>query len=435
MTRPGDPGEDVAAIVLAAGRGARLQRDVPKAFVVLAGQTLLERSIRALAQADVFDWIQPVIPAEDGERYDAIEGLAGIGSLPSRRASGTRLATPVIGGAERQDSVRAGLLGLPASVEWVAVHDAARCLVSPEDVRRVVAEARASGAAILAERARDTLKRVEEGRIMETPERAGLWAAQTPQVIRRDWLLEGLGAAERAGQRATDDAQLVEWLGHEVRVVESHGANPKITVPDDLVAAEALLGERSRGDGDSMRIGQGYDVHRLVSGRPLVLGGIEIPCERGLEGHSDGDAPLHAVADAILGAIGEGDLGRHFPSSDERWRGADSGRILREVVGKMERAGWQIANVDATIVAQVPRLAPHQAAIRARLAELLESPLDRVNLKVTSTDGLGAVGREEGIAALAVVLLERAGRLGDRSQPSPGDDTIPGHDERRASDG
>jgi 2-C-methyl-D-erythritol 2,4-cyclodiphosphate synthase/2-C-methyl-D-erythritol 4-phosphate cytidylyltransferase len=388
---------------------------------VLAGQTLLERSIRALAQADVFDWILPVIPAEDRDRYRAIHGLAGIERMPSARPSGVRLAEPVIGGAERQDSVRAGLAALPPGVVWVAVHDAARCLVSPEDVRRVVAEARASGAAILAERARDTLKRVEDGRVVETPERAGLWAAQTPQVMRRDWLLEGLEAAERDGRRATDDAQLVEWLGHEVRVVGSHAANPKITVPADLVAAEALLGRGSRGDGDAMRIGQGYDVHRLVPDRALVLAGIGVPFERGLEGHSDGDAPLHAVADAILGAIGEGDLGRHFPSSDERWRGADSGRILREVVAKMGRAGWQLANVDATIVAQVPRLAAHQPAMRARLAELLGTPLDRVNLKVTSTDRLGAIGREEGIAAHAVVLLEPAGSArGDARGTSDG---------------
>lgn len=434
MTPAGDSGGGVAAIVLAAGRGARLRQAVPKAFVELAGQTLLERSLRALAQADVFDWIQPVIPAEDLDRYRAIEGLAAIEGMPSARASGVRLAEPVIGGAERQDSVRAGLTGLPSGVVWVAVHDAARCLVSPADVRRVVAEARASGAAILAERARDTLKRVEEGRVTETPERAGLWAAQTPQVIRRDWLLEGLEAAERDGRRATDDAQLVEWLGHEVRVLESQAANPKITLPDDLAAAEALLGWRSRGDGDAMRIGQGYDVHRLVPGRALVLAGIEIPFERGLEGHSDGDAPLHAVADAILGAIGEGDLGRHFPSSDERWRGADSGRILREVVAKMGCAGWQLANVDATIVAQVPRLAAHQPAMRARLAELLGAPLDRVNLKVTSTDRLGAIGREEGIAAQAVVLLERD----DGSPQDDGslrDDGSPQDDARGMSDG
>lgn len=391
---------------------------------MLAGRTLLERSLRALVQADVFDSLQPVIPAEDVDRYRAIEGRAAIEGMPSARPSGTRLAEPVVGGAERQDSVRAGLAALPPGVAWVAVHDAARCLVAPEDVRRVVAAARAGGAAILAERARDTLKRVDEGRVMETPERAGLWAAQTPQVIRRDWLLEGLEAAERDGRRATDDAQLVEWLGREVRVVESHGANPKITVPDDLVAAEALLGWRSRSGADAMRIGQGYDVHRLVPGRPLVLAGIEIPFERGLEGHSDGDAPLHAVADAILGAIGEGDLGRHFPSSDERWRGADSARILQEVVAKMQRAGWQLANLDATIVAQVPRLAPHQPAMQARLAELLGAPLDRVNLKVTSTDGLGAIGREEGIAAQAVVLLEPAGSA--RSGASVGRGTSDG---------
>lgn len=223
--------EGIAALVLAAGRGIRLQQGGPKAFVVLAGQTLLERSIRALAGADVFGRVQPVVPLADLERLRSVTSLRDVDGL----------ADPVVGGEERQDSMRAGLESLPPQIEWVAVHDAARCLVAGDDVRRVVSAARATGAAILAERARDTWKLVSAGRVVQTPPREACWAAQTPQVFRRDWLMEGLAAAARSGRRATDDAQLVEWLGREIAVVEARRPNPKITLPEDLVAAEAWL--------------------------------------------------------------------------------------------------------------------------------------------------------------------------------------------------
>ncbi|MCA9505373.1 MAG: 2-C-methyl-D-erythritol 4-phosphate cytidylyltransferase [Spirochaetaceae bacterium] len=220
----------VAALILGAGRGERLGAALPKAFVEVVGRTLVERSIRALAAADVFGVLQPVLGAEDLGRFAAlgIEDVEG-------------LAAPVVGGRERQDSMRAGLAALPAAIEWVAVHDAARCLVSPRDVVRVVEVARATGAAILAEPVRDTIKRVESGAIVETPPREALWAAQTPQVLRRDWLEAGLAAATRDGRQATDDAQLVEWLGHVVRIVPASGPNPKITRPEDLRLAESLL--------------------------------------------------------------------------------------------------------------------------------------------------------------------------------------------------
>jgi 2-C-methyl-D-erythritol 2,4-cyclodiphosphate synthase len=309
--------------------------------------------------------------------------------------------------------MRAGLSALPSGIELVAVHDAARCLVSATDLRALVAAARESGAALLGERSRDTIKRVVDGRVVETPDRSGCWAAQTPQVIRRDWLEEAMAAATQAGRLGTDDAQLVEWLGRPVAMVEATAPNPKITRPEDLRLAEVLLsaGEAGAGGG-GVRIGQGYDVHQLVPGRRLVLGGVDVPHDRGLEGHSDGDALLHAVADAILGALGAGDLGRHFPSSDDRWRGADSREILAAVVERMRAAGYRVGNVDATIVAQAPRLAPHQAAMHETLARSLGTEPARVNIKVTSTDRLGAIGREEGIAGMAVVLLEREDAAG-----------------------
>jgi 2-C-methyl-D-erythritol 4-phosphate cytidylyltransferase len=224
-------GRRVAALVLAAGRGERLGHALPKAFVPLRGRTLLARSIDRLLASDVIDWVQPVLASADLGRFASTAG----------EQESKAVARPVAGGAERQDSMRAGLAALPPEVELVAVHDAARCLVSPEDVRAVVAEGRTHGAAILAERARDTIKRVESGRIVETPDRQLCWAAQTPQVVRRDWLESAVDAAALAGRQATDDAQLVEWVGHVVHVVEAQAPNPKITRPEDLILAEALL--------------------------------------------------------------------------------------------------------------------------------------------------------------------------------------------------
>ena len=223
----------VAALVLGAGRGERLGHALPKAFVPLAGRSLIERSLRTLSETGIFERIVPVLAAADRARFEALE----LGEIPG-------LAVPVIGGAERQDSMRAGLASLPEEIEFVAVHDAARCLVTVEDVRAVVAAARDSGAAILAERVRDTIKRVAKGRVLETPPREECWAALTPQVARRDWLEEAALAAQRAGRQATDDAQLLEWKGRPVQVVEADSPNPKITRPEDLVLAEAMLAKR-----------------------------------------------------------------------------------------------------------------------------------------------------------------------------------------------
>lgn len=226
----------VAALVLGAGRGERLGHALPKAFVPLAGHTLIERSLRTLSEAGIFERIVLVLARADLARF---EGLA-LDGIPG-------LEAPVEGGAERQDSMRAGLESLSDEIEFVAVHDAARCLVEVDDVRAVVAAARESGAAILGERVRDTIKRVEKGWIVETPPRQECWAAQTPQVARRDWLVEAIEAAARAGRQATDDAQLLEWRGHAVRIVEAGAPNPKITRPEDLILAEAILAKRMNG--------------------------------------------------------------------------------------------------------------------------------------------------------------------------------------------
>jgi len=395
----------VAALVLGAGRGTRFRASLagpaggvlPKAFVPLAGRSLLARSLSTLAESPGIDRVQPVLAA------------AGLAAWPEvRREVGQREAIqePVVGGEERQDSVREGLRALPAGTRHVAVHDAARPLVSRADVARVVTAGVAAGAALLAVPLRDTLKRVDAGgRVLETPSRTGCWAAQTPQVFRVDWLWEALDRAAAEGVQGTDDAELVARLGFPVEIVAGDPQNFKITTREDLRLAEAWIRQEEERP-LSIRVGQGFDVHALVPGRPLVLGGVRIPHDRGLAGHSDGDALLHAITDALLGALGEGDLGRHFPSSDESLRGVESGVLLERAVALLATHGARIGNLDATVIAEGPRLAPHQPAMAKALAERLQTEPARINLKVTSTDRLGAIGRGEGIAAQAVVLIE-----------------------------
>ncbi len=384
----------VAALVLAAGRGQRLGAERPKALLHLAGKPLWAHAAETLAACDAVEWVLPVAPAE---------ALTQFGPDPLSAAAREKLLDPVAGGAERQDSVRAGLLALPAAAEGVAVHDAARPLVRREDVERVVAEAALHGAALLAVPASDTIKRVQGERVVETPPREECYAAQTPQVFRIDVLQRAMKTAQDSGVFGTDDAQLVELSGHPVHVVRGDRRNIKVTYPGDLEVAERWLdGEAS---GGTARVGQGFDAHQLAPGRPLRLAGVDIPFDRGLEGHSDGDVVLHAVTSALLGAIGAGDLGTHFPSSDPDLTGVDSAVLLEKVVAMVDAEGLALSNVDATVIAQVPRLGPHREAMQERLRALLGAAPGAVNLKVTSTDHLGAIGRGEGIAAQAVVLL------------------------------
>lgn len=383
----------VTALVLAAGRGERLGAGVPKALVPIGARPLWAYAADALATCERVEWIVPVVPPGCTDAF----GPESLGEVAR-----SKWHTAVEGGAERQDSMRAGLAVLPEACDGVAVHDAARPLVRPEDVGRVVEAAATAGAALLAIPSPDTIKRVRSGVVVETPPRSECWSAQTPQVFRRDWLEAALDRAREDDFLGTDDAQLVERLGHPVRVVEGRAGNLKVTHPGDVAVAELALGG---GEKVVPRIGQSFDAHALAPGRPLWLGGIEIPFERGLEGHSDGDVLLHAVAGALLGALGEGDLGAHFPSSDPGLQGIASSELLGRVAERVRAAGCRVGNVDTTIIAQVPRLGPHRAAMAERLAKLLDVPLARVNVKVTSTDHLGALGRGEGIAASAVVLL------------------------------
>lgn len=387
----------VAALVLAAGRGQRLGAERPKALLHLAGKPLWAHAVEALAACPSIEWVLPVAPSDALALFRA-DDLSG--------SARKKCLAAIAGGDERQDSMVAGLAALPGEAEGVAVHDAARPLVSPADVERVIASAETHGAALLAVPASDTIKRVRAGQVVETPPRDECFAAQTPQVFRVELLRRALERAQRSGFFGTDDAQLIEQSGAPVQVVLGRQSNLKITYPGDLEVAERLLSKNQ--EALAPRVGQGFDAHRLVAGRPLRLAGVEIPFDRGLEGHSDGDVVLHSVTSALLGAIGAGDLGTHFPSSDPSLAGVDSAELLAKAVAMVEASGLKLSNVDATVIAQAPRLAPHREAMQERLRSLLDAPGGTVNLKVTSTDRLGAIGRGEGIAAQAVVMLRSA---------------------------
>lgn len=386
-----DEGEPTGAILVAAGRSRRMGA-VAKPFLPLGGRTVLERALHSLTLPAEVHAAVVVVPHDQ---------VAEAGRLA---AAFPKVTAVVPGGEERQDSVAAGLDALP-SVEWVVVHDAARPLLTPALVRRVLHAARPSGAATAAIAARDTVKVASAGVVRQTLDRDTIWLTQTPQAFRAALLREAHDRARRDGVRATDDAALVEAMGVAVRIVEGEVLNLKVTTPEDLAIAEAVV--RRWEGAEDRRTGIGYDVHRLMAGRRLVLGGIEIPYERGLAGHSDADVILHAIMDALLGAAGLPDIGQHFPSEDIRYRDADSRLLLREVVARLHQAGYTPAQVDVVILAEAPRLASYLPGMRRVIAEVLAIEERAVGLKATTTEGLGAIGRGEGIAAQAIVTVIR----------------------------
>lgn len=386
-----------AAIIAAAGRGSRFGGPLPKVFVPLAGRPMLEWSLRAYGACERIDDIVLVVAAElVDEAWRIVE------------EGGHRSVLAVVaGGEERAASVRAGLEALRiADPEIVCVHDGARPLVDPATIERSIDAALKYGAAVTAIPATDTIKRcAADGRIEATPRRCDLYHAQTPQSFRYRLLLEAYERAEREGADVTDDSSLVERTGHPVYVSEGDPDNLKITTPRDLERAEWMLGRRAGVQCPPVRVGTGYDVHTLVEGRPLILGGVHVEYERGLVGHSDADVLFHAIADALLGAAALGDIGRHFPDTEARFAGADSAELTTQVVDLVAEAGWRLVNVDATVICERPKLAPHIGRMRANIARALALPEGAVSVKATTSEGLGFAGRGEGIAAQATVLI------------------------------
>jgi 2-C-methyl-D-erythritol 4-phosphate cytidylyltransferase / 2-C-methyl-D-erythritol 2,4-cyclodiphosphate synthase len=382
----------VGVIIVAAGRGTRVGSAVPKQLLDLGGRSILRRSVDAFDRHPTVDQLVVVLPAEL------------VGEAPALVGPTDRPCRFVAGGERRQDSVRLGLQALAEAIDLVLVHDAARPFAGPELIDRVIAAAGAAGAAIPALAARDTVKRVDPERhtITATLPREEIWLAQTPQGFRRDVLAKAVALGE-TGVEGTDEAMLAERAGHAVTVVPGDARNVKITTAEDLAAARETFAS-------NLRVGTGFDLHRLVPGRPLVLAGVTLPSDRGPLGHSDGDVLCHSLIDAMLGASGLGDIGRHFPDSDPQWRGAPGLDLLARACGVLRAAGFSVTNVDATVVLEQPKVAPHLDDIRTRLAGVIGLALDRVSVKAKTSEGVDAVGRGEAIAAHATALVSSEGR-------------------------
>jgi 2-C-methyl-D-erythritol 4-phosphate cytidylyltransferase/2-C-methyl-D-erythritol 2,4-cyclodiphosphate synthase len=390
-----------AALIVAAGQGSRTRAAIPKQYAMLGGETVLMRALSVFLDHPAVDLVVVAIAAADRALYDQAVGKGH-----------PRLLAPVAGGATRQASVRNGLRALrPQAPAQVLIHDAARPFLTGCILDRVLDALQRAPAAIAALPLADTLKRAgPDGRIAATIERAGLWRAQTPQGFRYDAILKAHEAAEAAGREdLTDDAAVAEWAGLAVALVEGSEANVKLTTAEDMARASG-----SAGAPPDIRTGQGFDVHRFTAGDHVWLCGVRVPHTHALEGHSDADVALHALADALLGAIGDGDIGQHFPNSDPRWRGAASHRFLADAARRVRSRGGAISNVDVTILCEAPKIAPHREAMRARIAEILDVETARVSVKATTTEGLGFTGRREGIAALATATVALRWERGNR---------------------
>jgi 2-C-methyl-D-erythritol 4-phosphate cytidylyltransferase / 2-C-methyl-D-erythritol 2,4-cyclodiphosphate synthase len=386
----------VTAIIAAAGEGKRLGAGQPKQLLEIGRGSILQHSVDAFADHPLVTDVIVVLP----------EDL--VAHPPISLGDGQDLRV-VRGGARRQDSVANAFDLVSATSDVVLVHDAARPFVDQDTITRSIDAALEHGAAIVALRASDTVKRVETAgqgyRVVETLPRETIFLAQTPQAFRRDVLQEAV-ALGRSGVEATDEAALAERAGHPVHVVEGTSRNVKITTMDDLTAA------RRRAQDTPIRIaaervGTGYDLHRLAAGRRLILGGVDIPSAVGALGHSDADVVCHAATDAILGAASLGDIGRHFPDTDPQWKDASSLELLRAAVGMVHNAGFRVVNLDVVVVLERPKIAPHIEAMQASLARVLEILPARVSVKGKTNEGVDAVGRGEAVASHAVVLLSR----------------------------
>lgn len=378
----------VSAVVVAGGRGVRAGGSTPKQFLDLGGRSVLQHSVAAMASHPDVREVVVVLP-----EASLAEAAALIGDVrvPCRC---------VVGGARRQDSVRAGFDATDAQADVVLVHDAARPFVPPAVIDRVIAAAATTGASVPCVPVADTVKRAEiregVGVVLKTVPRESLWLAQTPQGFRRDVLAravaDGAGAIE-----ATDEARLVELAGGTVAIVDGDRRNTKLTTAEDIEEAQQRMRE--------WRVGTGYDLHQLVGGRPLVLAGVVVPSQKGPLGHSDGDVVCHALTDAILGGAGAGDIGQLFPNTDPQWKDAPGLDLLARALARVREAGWRVVNADVTVILETPKLSPHVAEIRRRLADCLGVEVGAVSVKGKTNEGVDAVGRGEAIASHAVVLL------------------------------
>jgi len=388
-----------AAVIVAAGRGSRMGLDRNKVLYSLCGEPIVVRTVRAFEESGLFDGgIVVVTGACD---MDEMRGMF--------ERAGLRVRAVVEGGADRQESVYRGIAACDEQADIIAIHDGARPLVTREVIGRTIESAKRHGSGVAAVQLKDTVKRVDEkGCVVDTPRRDMLRAVQTPQTFAAKLIREA-HAKFACGERATDDAMLAEWMGHTVYLTDGDVENIKLTTPEDMLLAEQVLIRRgaARKEEKTMRIGHGYDVHRLVEGRKLILCGVEIPHTVGLLGHSDADVAYHALTDALLGAAAMGDIGRHFPDTDPQYKGADSGKLLDHVMELIWEKGYVVGNVDVTIIAQKPKLKDYIEQMRENIAAHLKIDLDCVNVKATTTEKLGFEGEMLGISTHAVACIEK----------------------------
>ncbi len=387
-------------LVAAAGAGRRMGSEIPKQYLQLGGVPVIVRSINALAALPQIQGIVAGVSVDD-ERFAAVAAQAKFGA---------RFIGSYIGGASRADTVRHGLRTLQAHAsddDWVLVHDAARPFVTLQDLEKLVqalGETDSDGA-VLGWPLADSLASASDGRVERSVSRAGLWRTATPQAFRLGQLASALDQSAADDAQITDELSAMTTAGFSATMVACSRQNFKITTPEDLAEAEMVIEAHSS---SRNRIGKGFDVHAFAEDRRLVLGGVEIPHDRGLAGHSDADVALHALCDALLGAAGLGDIGRHFPDTDSAYEGVDSRELLRSVVSKLRSNGWAASNVDITIIAQAPKIAPHVRAMTRNIADDLGVSVEQVNVKATTTEGLGFTGRREGIAAEAIAMIGRS---------------------------
>ena len=393
-----------AAVIVAAGRGSRMGLDRNKVLYPLCGEPIVVRTARAFVDSGLFDGGVVVVTGDcDIAEMEQMFAQAGVA-----------VRNVVLGGADRQASVYCGIQACDENADIIAIHDGARPLVTRAVIERTIESARQHGSGVAAVMLKDTIKRVDEsGCVIDTPIRDTLRAVQTPQTFDAGLIRaahERFKNGNEAGLRATDDAMLAEWMGHTVHLTAGDVENIKLTTPEDMLLAGEVLVRRgeAKKEGKTMRIGHGYDVHRLVEGRKLILCGVEIPHTVGLLGHSDADGAYHALTDALLGAAAMGDIGRHIPDTDPQYKGADSGKLLDHVMELIWAKGYVVGNVDVTIIAQKPKLKDYIETMRANIASHLKVDLDCVNVKATTTEKLGFEGEMLGISTHAVACIEKA---------------------------
>lgn len=404
-----------AALIVAAGRGNRAGGPVPKQYAMLGGASVLRRGLETFAGLPEIDLVQVVIHPGDVALYeDCITNTPGPekgmakGPATGPATGMAKLLPPAHGAATRQLSVLAGLEALAAfGVNKVLIHDAARPFVGAPIIRSVISALDQHPGALAAVPLADTLKRADaDGLVAETLPRAGLWRAQTPQGFRFGAILAAHRRAAACGRDDfTDDAAIAEWAGLAVALIADDTANTKITTQADLEMAERSMMDKHPSSPLEPRVGTGFDVHRFAAGDSVWLCGVRIPHSHRLDGHSDADVGLHALTDALLGAIGDGDIGQHFPPSDPQWKGAASHLFLSDAARRVRERGGRIVNVDVTLLCEAPRIGPHRAAMQSRIAEILGISPDRVGVKATTTEQLGFTGRREGIAAMATAMV------------------------------